>query len=223
MNPELWSNLVVAEAWFRQNGPMHDAIPARLKEDPDYCMLIVEHCLHEADDFLSPSLKSSKDFMLRAVEKNPVAYVLALGPIKTDYDLTLASFGAANSDGLVHSMIEIHNDHAFAYLNYFLHVVQSKLQLHESLFTLLFGMSAFSGSNCQLSKLQQGQETSIIFKRLIADYLGSPIGNEFVQLRRAAVTLQRLPVPDVNRLRFMRSLHIVFEMAEEMAAETMDD
>ena len=45
---------------------------------------------------------------------------------------------------------------------------------------------------CHLPKLDQGQETAIVLKRLIADFLGAPVGEEYVQYKKASLALEHV-------------------------------
>jgi len=149
------------------------------------------------DDFVSRKLKTNGDFLLRAIEKNTMAYLLAEEGLETDYDVTLASFGGDDTEFLVEAIVDMGNDAALLYLHSFLHKVEGKLHAHDGLVKgLLCGMSAYSGVECQLPMLQQGQETALALKKHIAAYLGSPPGSEVALLRNAAAVLERVPEPD---------------------------
>ena len=110
-----------------------------------------------------------------------------------------------------------HGD-ALEYFHSFLGKVQDKLKTHDAFVKgLLCGMSPYSGPECQLSLLQQGQETSMALKKLIGEYLGIPSGKEVELLRRAATALDGLPEPEppdmpctCPRCVFGMGLHIVY-------------
>ena len=44
VNPKLWVNLEVANAWLEAGGIIHDGIPMCMKEDQEFCLLVAEHC-----------------------------------------------------------------------------------------------------------------------------------------------------------------------------------
>jgi hypothetical protein len=185
---ELWSNLEVAEAWLKAGGRIHNRFPDALKNNHDFGLLVAEHC--DLDDFdrgVSAQLLSDKGFMMAAVEWNSSAYLRAPDILRRDYDLALAAFASPNASELndyYRNAFGRHRDEQF--LLELREKVQKKMKVHE-LFTkgFLYGMSERAGPNCHVRMLVQDVETTLSFKRSIAEFLGVPTGMEVGPLRRA--------------------------------------
>ena len=117
--------------------------------------------------------------MMQAIGKNGKAYLIAMGGLESDYNITLAAFGSDASDWLMEFFISTENDDGITYLHPFLHKVQEKLTMHDAFIKgLLCGMSEFFSSECKLPLLQQGTETLLALKKLVSEYIDIPPGNE---------------------------------------------
>lgn len=57
------------------------------------------------------------------------------------------------------------------------------------------GLSPNTGNKCHLSMLVQGPETTLAFKKLIAEFVGFPRGQSMEKHRRAVKNLSRIPRP----------------------------
>lgn len=76
--------------------------------------------------------------------------------------------------------------------------IRLKLEIHDSfVWEFLRGMAAHDqhilhpSRRCLLPRLDRGLETSIDFKRQIAEYLGAPVGEEYARLKGASLALER--------------------------------
>ena len=64
--------------------------------------------------------------------------------------------------------------------------VHNKLKEHNGFTTaFLYGFLDSSGSTCHIRKLRQDKETTLGYKKLIAEFLGVPVGTEIETLRKA--------------------------------------
>jgi hypothetical protein len=93
----LWENIHVLCSWFKVGGNYHDLIPLQMSENPIVGLTIAEKDLEMFGSYVSYSLRSDKDFMLQAVQKNSMVYIFAEGGLVTDEDVTLAAFACEDA------------------------------------------------------------------------------------------------------------------------------
>ena len=95
---DLWPDRRVARAWLSIGGDyLRSRFPVSFKDDRELFLLIAQHNWSEFC-LCSPRLRSDKNFMRQAVEKNSMLLWEAQDDLHRDYDLALIAF--ANSDTL---------------------------------------------------------------------------------------------------------------------------
>lgn len=193
MAPELWTNRRFVETWFRSGLPFVELSPESLKSDKEIYLLIATHCCEERrfQSFAtaSPSLRDDKDFMLQVLERDASLFGCASFGLQQDFDLAVLAF--STSRALVESYAR--QNHYNGQHQFFEHLrakVREKLKMGDTFFaTILCGMSQEIDSECSLTLLNQGTETVMSYKKLIAQFLDVPIGSEVRLLRRSAENL----------------------------------
>jgi Domain of unknown function (DUF4116) len=184
---DLWSNSHVALAWALIGGEyLQEKFQSHFRDDKELFLLIAEHNWSEFSH-ASERLRSNKEYMLRAVEKNGILLHDAVGDLSRDFDLAITSF--SNTHDLLNSYDGDHNADDARFLNGLSSHVRQRLQEHANFQMVLVGMSVGSADRSSLCLLDQGQETSLIYKRLFADYLGVAVRHELGRLRRASANL----------------------------------
>jgi len=212
--PEIWesSRSHVLE-WFRCGLPFARSVfPASWLDDPEIFLLVARHCPHpfQRDSFLnaSPSaLRGDKDFMRQVLEVAPSLFPCASEILQRDFDLALLCFADSYSAVLsfLHQNGTFHNRAFYERLDFlreFCHRALELDRLHETFVStilaamspslLLLESSSSSGSSSALVMLDQGAETALSHKRLIAAYLGVPTGKTLRRLRRARANVTEL-------------------------------
>ena len=208
--PEIWESRSHVLGWFRCGLPFaRSFFPASWLDDPEIFLLVARHCPHpfQRDSFLnaSPSaLRGDKDFMRQVLEVAPSLFPCASEILQRDFDLALLCF--ADSYGTVLSFLHQNGtfyNRAFYerldFLREFCHRALELRRLHETFVsTILSAMSpslllgSSSQSSSALSVLDQGAETALSHKKLIAAYLGVPTGKTLRRLRRARENVAEL-------------------------------
>lgn len=188
---DVWSDRRVALAWVSIGGDyLRNRFPVYFKDDKELFLLIAEHNWSEFC-LCSARLRRNKSFMLQAVAKNSMLLWDGENGLHRDYDLALIAF--ANSDTLYQSFDMMDRSDA-AFLNGFWYYLEARLQVHSNFMLILAAMSADSSFDAQsksnLELLNQGTETSMKYKRLLAELLGVPVERELAQLRNAHRSLR---------------------------------
>jgi len=192
IHSDLWQNRSVVEGWIKMGGPyLPKKFPKEYPDDRELMLLIAGSdnpgrwyrlCDHGyiEEVFCSFKLRSDKKFMLQAVKLEPQLLVVAGRIVLYDFELNLMA-AARSCDRDEHPLHHICMERAP-----FLTTVRHKLHIHGvDVGMLLPGMSRFGNSSSSgLALLDQGSETSLVYKKLIAEFLGVPIGNELRQLRQ---------------------------------------
>lgn len=192
---ELWSsNRQVTLAWLSIGGEyLQDKFPFHFRDDEELMLLVAEHNWSEFG-FASERLRSNKLYMLQAVTRNGVLIFDAVGELGRDFDLAMIAF--SNTTDLIESYDEDDTGNVH-FLHSFERHVQEKLQEHANFLLFLGGISRACsdeeppGTVVSLPLLNQGQETSLIYKRLVQEYLGVAIGPELERLRVVYSNLRR--------------------------------
>ena len=169
----------------RSRGPF----PLSWRDDREIFLRIAKHC-HPDDarrssfSKASDALRGDKEFMLQVLKLDPRLFYCAAANLKEDDDLALLFF-ADNSD-IIRTYLLVEVRLRRTYVEAFRSRIQDKLREHRAFCgTFLPGMTLDSGSTTALCRLNQGTETSLNHKQLIAAYLGVPTGKYLGQLRRA--------------------------------------
>ena len=164
-----------------------------LADDQDVFLLIAEHCQQEAArrrSFAnaSPALRAKKVFMMKVVAHDASLFGLASAALQQDFDLALLAFAAQDPAVVGAYLNERHYPNQRHFVERFHRQVQDMLGVHEAFWTLLCGMLPDSGS--ALTVLNQGLETSLGYKQLIAALLDVQTGKKLRLLRRAYTNLE---------------------------------
>jgi len=188
---DVWGDRRVALAWISIGGDyLRNRFPISFKDDRQLFLLIAEHNWTEFC-LCSARLRRDKNFMRQAVAKNSMLLWDGEDDLHRDYDLALIAF--ANSDTLYQSFDMMDRSDA-AFMNGFWYYLESRLQAHSNFLMILASMSADSSldeqSESNLELLNQGTETAMKYKRLLAVFLGVPVKQELRQLRNAQRNLR---------------------------------
>ena len=188
INEDLWLNREVAMAWLCRGGDwLEDDFQEEFCDDKELLLAVAERNYKEFD-YASDTLKSDKEFMLQAVAKDGRVFKEALGELRYDFDLALVAF--SNSPQAIQEFTG-EDDLQF--------MVSFAKQMHEQLAQnnifnkfVVCAMSRPANKRNQsvLSMLNQGPETTLEYKQLIAEYLGLPHSEELQMLQKASNNLR---------------------------------
>jgi hypothetical protein len=150
----------------------------------------------------SVELRKNKEFMMKAVSLYCVLFFAADDSLRRDKDLAIVAYSSKQNliafqyDNDHEGDIEEYNE-GIEFLKSVRETARSKVNNHKGFMKgFLPGMSANAGKDCHLSMLVQGPETTLAFKKLIAEFLGFPrVQESMKQHRRAVENLSRIPQP----------------------------
>jgi hypothetical protein len=203
---EAWQQRCVCLEWIRRGGRIMEAIERQL--DTELSLAIAEHNWSEFHK-CGETLLGDKDFILQAVQRDGRVLRFASREIQQDF-WVVAQAVANHKDSLPlpHGMS----------LSEFSTALQQKLDLQKTfMIYFLRGIAIPSPTiapalRSPLNLLDKGQETSEALKKLIAEYLGVPIGAQLKLLRTAQNVLNS---PRVHR---EESETLLLETATRFAA-----
>lgn len=189
--PEVWENRSNILEWFKCGLPFGSVFPDSWKDDREIFLLIAKHC---PDNFryysfshAAPALRGDKDYMQKVLELAPPLFVCASEMLQRDFDLALLCF-ADSSDTVVQFVRQNGRgvSQRMRFLREFCHRAFEMMRVHKVFVsTILFAVSPGAGSGSPLSILDQGVETAMSHKKVIAEFLGVPTGKTLRRLRRA--------------------------------------
>lgn len=197
---ELWqNNRDVAIAWIRRGCRLIPQLDRLILSDRELALEVATHCWHEFGK-VGVEFRSDVQFMTEAVDRCGCVLRFASPDIRNSmplmvravanhaYALTLTSRNTISTQTL-HSS---EKDRLLLYIN-------EKLALHE-VFVVQFlrGIAITSPhvhpfNRSHLPMLDRGVETGQAFKKLIADFLGVPVGDDLKLIRNASVHLTNPP------------------------------
>ena len=193
--PGLWQNRDTLLQWFRSGLPFTARFQrmGTLAGDQEIFLLIAEHCQQEhrrwSFAYASPALRANKVFMTQAVKHDTSLFGFASAALQQDFDLALLAF-AAEDPAVVGAYLNVrHHPNQRRFVESFHRQVRGMLSVHTAFWTLLCGMLPDSGST--LTVLNQGSETSLGYKQLIAALLDVQTGKKLRLLRRACTNLEQ--------------------------------
>jgi len=189
--PEFWERRSFVLKWFESSFPFIDdrprwnyGMPLSWKNDKEIFLCVAkccrENCRHESFSKASESLRSNKDFLREALKLDPNLFDCAVQSLQ--HDLKLAVFVFANPRFSFDRYLSVGRNHRRALIRGHSIAIASHLIKYDEFFALLCGVSSASST---LSVLNQGTETSVNYKRRIAEFLDVPTGQYLCQLRRA--------------------------------------
>jgi len=192
--PEFWDDREFVLRWFEHGFPFVAIEAFQLpawKNDKEIFLRLAKYCIDSCvwGSFResSASLRNDKKFMLQVLELRPSLFRLASARLQIDFDLAMLFF--SGEEILVQEDVRrrrrMRNDQ---YIEVFQSEVSAHLNAHRIFSTtVLPAMSLASNedSHCTLAVLNQGAETSLGYKKLMAEYLGVPIGKQLGLHRKA--------------------------------------
>jgi hypothetical protein len=188
----LWGTKIVALAWVRRGLyclPPFDSF----MNDPEFALAVAEHV---PVDFIRvhASLRGDESFLRQALALNGRVLRYAEPPLQRNY--SLLTLAIATTPDALWPGAPVTKEQVVNHL-------EEKLQLHRVFVgDFLRGIAIHSSVGRQraapskrsaLPLLDRGVETSQAFKRLIAEFLGIPLGRELERVRRAHANLINPP------------------------------
>jgi len=193
LEPDFMNSRWIVEAWFEAGLPFprppRNLFPDELHDDKAIYLLIAEHSLpyHRPFTFktASEALRGDRCFMKQVLDRDPSLFCCALESLQKDFDLAVFVF-ATSIDTVTEYTRESHYEGQDRFIAELVKKIRDKLSDHEAFFAgFLYGISQSPDSSCGLKLLNQGEETALVYKQHIAEYLDLPIGSDLRLLRRA--------------------------------------
>ena len=200
--PQVWVHPSVALAWCKY----HRNLPPSLRPrdirtyasyltNVDFMLQVVEFNLHWFRDMSKP-LCSNREFVQRAIAKDPRILCWASDAIRNDFDLQLAAFSKRADlpfrfSSLSYSSNSRDPEEGFALVATFVFEVRRRLQMHRTLERVFEHAAAMTDPPCSLHLLNQGHETVQMYKERVTEYLvGYQMSDsEVQQLQQASANL----------------------------------
>lgn len=135
---------------------------------------------------VSDKFRGDKSFSCKAVAQNGDVWLLLDDKWKEDHDVCLTAFGGQWEH--VNHRGDCSLNDVFV-LSKFRDSVQNKIDEHDKFVKFVLGSIDVPGAGCPFQLLSQGEETSLICKRLIAECTGAPTGPKLQELRQAAAKI----------------------------------
>lgn len=193
---DLWRDRNVVRTWFQSGGPfLPNPSMESLNGDREVFLWIAKFSPEDdrygvvgSFNYASAAICSDKAFMLEAIQLNPNIFHAAHEDLRNDFDVFLTAFGGTPGK---HPYITSDTWRRLRRggIAEFVPRIEVELQKHETFVkTLLCGMSQHAGdaSSTSLALLNQGETTSLSYKRLIAAYLDVPTGKRLGMLHNAS-------------------------------------
>lgn len=199
MAPELWEDRDFSLSWFGAGLPfVEEVFAASWKDDKEIFLLVAEYCRVDLQPLsftkASLSLRGDQQFMKQVLERAPALLSCASERLKQDFNLMTLAFAAEPLD-VVHALLRGYAGQKNL-VHDFCHEVELMLQRYETFTaTILFGIST-SDSGSPLSILNQGTETSVVYKKLISQYLDVPTGKQLRLMRKARSNMMAIQSGD---------------------------
>lgn len=205
LDPSLWDNRAFVLRWFQYGLPFLSGLNRFREEwraDEEIFLSIARNCsnkksLRTSFSAASTALCNNKKFMLRALQFNPLLIEFA-GQLINDFDLCLIVF---SDQDCAREEYHRRGGDEFRYIRRFHRDVKATLAVHETFCSVVLPAISCVESVSTLALLNQGTATSVAHKRLIAEYLGVPIGKQLRQLRLACRHLDELKASRRKRRR----------------------
>lgn len=183
----LWSNREVAKAWLFKGGEwLCNDFPEEFERDEEL-FLIVAHRNWSDFQHASESLKSSKEFLLRALAIDGRIISEVSEEQRYDYDLALAAF--ANDTRAIQFFSGAKD---FEFMVGFAQWTREKIEENdtfENQVVATMSKPTAKNSTCQLGMLNQGPELLKFYKETLSSFLGLPDARRLGTLRAASNNL----------------------------------
>jgi len=183
----IWEDRDFVEAWFGAGLPVQSfRMRADWLTDRGLLTLIAANCPTEVSPDLlrraSPTLKNDKIFMLKVIGQNASLFRAASRYLQGDYDLCRLAFSGNEAD-YAHEHFGANYAARSRKVDRWLSQMEEELRTHHLfLSTVLPGIAS---GRSPLALLNQGAETALVLKKLVAEYLGVQTGKRLGQVRRA--------------------------------------
>ena len=200
LSPKVWTHRSVVMKYATHHpclGILRDIHPkSPFLKDKELISLAVKDSPSEFW-FASEELKCDTAFVLQLVKENDEILAYAAKQLRFNEDIVLAAL-AKNAGTIVYCFNILKSRRDLEFLLGLSLKIRLKLYLHD-IFLLQFlrGIMTLEHQDvrppslrCYLPMLDQGDETSIDFKGLIAGFLGAPVGEDFVLYEKASLALE---------------------------------
>jgi len=201
MNASLWQHRAIVKGWAHGGGTYHENIPPSILEDSEIALLLQgNHMNVEPANSPLPELKrKDKDYMMKAVENNPMSLHQVAASLVGDFDLIVAALSVVHCVNLLFNLPEHwlpggglslgHRTDAF--IRGIAGTIREKLHTHDVFVKwVLVASSAGGDSASSFAVLNQGKATSSeAYMKPIAEFLGIAMGSELRRLRGARKNL----------------------------------
>ena len=200
---ELWQQREIVLAWAQGGGNFHEAIPDAFKHDGELMKLFLRRRNTRIDPEELPRLPdhllADKQFMMGIVVENLCLLFDVGANLVGDTDLVIAALsGPAGLSVFCYGQEIGHPWHDWWEANSFPRVaetVREKLQSHDVFLKLILGgdvpairSSLENDPALSLYKILSGvnEETALVFKKLLAEYIGVPTTKKELEMLRGA-------------------------------------
>ncbi|KAG7339918.1 hypothetical protein IV203_024968 [Nitzschia inconspicua] len=198
--PKLWKKRLVAMAWVKAGHrfPRHALSDHRLNAWMANRQLCLASAINSESMYCIYNFSDDIAFMRHVVTQCPKLYLEAGDEASSDPVVMTIAF-AGLSDLASKTMDKLHFDGHDDKIQSYLSFLKSKLELYDTFVSCVLGTmlstQSVESTGSTLTLLNQGHETSIVYKRLLADYLGIPTGKWLCQLLQARANVTQAIAP----------------------------
>lgn len=195
----LWENCrEVFLAWIKYSDDDElyglDHILEQYGDDEEIMLSVAKNAFDCLVDNPNLALMSDKSFLFKAcMVEGRVWTLIEDEELKHDLDVALAAFGSSP-----YLPYECALGEDFSFLVKFARTVRNYLQVHSTFMKYILGSidtadvdDQRGNSDCPLGLLNQGRETSLVYKKRIAEYVGLPSGERLRLLRSTSEKLAK--------------------------------
>jgi hypothetical protein len=228
---EMWTNhREVCMAWIGRGGRILDVFERMLRNDTEMALLVAKHNWAEFYK-VGDRLLNDYDFVLQALPLDGRVFRFVSPTLRQNFDVMIMAVASYYNKANVSQLPSVAQSFAgMLDLEALKQEIKRLLDLHDMYVQqFLRGISIKTphlapALRSQLTLLDRGVETSEAFKRLIAEYLGVPVGPKLSLLRRADENIKR-PHHHSNASAVAPSAwdeHFLFRNAGDGGAAAMD-
>ncbi|KAG7351718.1 protein of unknown function DUF4116 containing protein [Nitzschia inconspicua] len=198
--PEFWSSFRVAMAWVKAGHgfPTHALSGGRFKTWMANRQLCLASAINAKTLYYTSNFRDDIDFMIQVVTQCPQLYLEAGDEVAADPVVMTIAF-AGLLDLASQTMDKLHFDGHDDKIQSYLSFLNSKLEMYDTFVCCILGnmlsTQSVETTGSSLTLLNQGHETSIVYKRLLADNLGIPTGKWLCQLKEARANVTQAIAP----------------------------
>ncbi|KAG7351720.1 protein of unknown function DUF4116 containing protein [Nitzschia inconspicua] len=198
--PKLWKKRNVAMAWVKAGHgfPTHALSDHRLNAWMANRQLCLASAINSESMYCIYNFSDDIEFMTQVVTQCPKLYLEAGDEVAADPVVMTIAF-AGLLDLASKTMDKLHFDGHDDKIQSYLSFLNSKLEMYDTFISCVLGTmlstQSVESTGSTLTLLNQGHETSIVYKRLLADYLGIPTGKWLCQLLQAKANVTKAIAP----------------------------